>query len=125
VSPVKYELSLSIPEDAILLSHRLENLRSYIGLYSYKSMHYFSVLLNRFYYANCSRHFHNEDSVPYFMLSSSFDSHCGHKRSIAHLCLVARRSCRSTVNALLSSVSVSAMTNLRNVTSFAIRIFLS
>jgi hypothetical protein len=30
VSPVKYELRLSIPEDGILHSHRRENLKSYI-----------------------------------------------------------------------------------------------
>jgi hypothetical protein len=30
VSPVKYELGFYIPEDGILLSHRRENLKSYI-----------------------------------------------------------------------------------------------
>jgi hypothetical protein len=29
VSPVKYELEFYIPEDCILHSHRLENLKSY------------------------------------------------------------------------------------------------
>jgi hypothetical protein len=32
VSPVKFELEFYIPEDAILHSHRRENLRSYIAL---------------------------------------------------------------------------------------------
>jgi hypothetical protein len=32
VSPVKYELSLYIPEDDILHSHSRENLKSYIAL---------------------------------------------------------------------------------------------
>jgi hypothetical protein len=32
VSPVKYELSFYIPEDAILHSHRRENLKSYIKI---------------------------------------------------------------------------------------------
>jgi hypothetical protein len=32
VSPVKYELGSYISEDAILHSHRLENLKSYIAL---------------------------------------------------------------------------------------------
>jgi hypothetical protein len=32
VSPVKYELGLYITEDAILHSHRRENLKSYIAL---------------------------------------------------------------------------------------------
>jgi hypothetical protein len=32
VSPVKYELGFYIPEDAILHSHRRENLKSYIAL---------------------------------------------------------------------------------------------
>jgi hypothetical protein len=32
VSPVKYELGFYIPEDAILHSHRRENLTSYIAL---------------------------------------------------------------------------------------------
>jgi hypothetical protein len=32
VSPVKYELSFYIPEDAILHSHCRENLKSYIAL---------------------------------------------------------------------------------------------
>jgi hypothetical protein len=32
VSPVKYELGFSIPEDDILHSHRRENLKSYIAL---------------------------------------------------------------------------------------------
>jgi hypothetical protein len=32
VSPVKYELGYYIPEDAILHSHRRENLKSYIAL---------------------------------------------------------------------------------------------
>jgi hypothetical protein len=31
VSPVKYELDFYIPEDAILHSHRRENLKSYIN----------------------------------------------------------------------------------------------
>jgi hypothetical protein len=30
VSPVKYELGFYIPDDSILLSHRLENLKSYM-----------------------------------------------------------------------------------------------
>jgi hypothetical protein len=30
VSPVKYELGFYIPEDAILHSHRRENLKSYV-----------------------------------------------------------------------------------------------
>jgi hypothetical protein len=30
VSPVKYEMTFYIPEDDILHSHRLENLKSYI-----------------------------------------------------------------------------------------------
>jgi hypothetical protein len=30
MSPVKYELGFYIPEDAILQSHRRENLKSYI-----------------------------------------------------------------------------------------------
>jgi hypothetical protein len=32
VTPVKYELGFYIPEDAILHSHRRENLKSYIAL---------------------------------------------------------------------------------------------
>jgi hypothetical protein len=32
VSPVKYELGFHIPEDGILHSHRLENLKSYKAL---------------------------------------------------------------------------------------------
>jgi hypothetical protein len=32
VSPVKYELGVSIPEDSILHSHRRENLKPYIAL---------------------------------------------------------------------------------------------
>jgi hypothetical protein len=32
VSPVRYELGFYIPEDAILHSHRRENLKSYIAL---------------------------------------------------------------------------------------------
>jgi hypothetical protein len=32
VSPVRYELGFYIPEDAILRSHRRENLKSYIEL---------------------------------------------------------------------------------------------
>jgi hypothetical protein len=32
VSPVKYKLGFYIPEDTILLSHRRENLKSYIVL---------------------------------------------------------------------------------------------
>jgi hypothetical protein len=33
VSPVRYELGLSIPEDGSLHSHRRENLKSYKFLY--------------------------------------------------------------------------------------------
>jgi hypothetical protein len=32
VSPVRYELGVYIPKDAILHSHRRENLKSYIAL---------------------------------------------------------------------------------------------
>jgi hypothetical protein len=35
VSPVKYELGFYIPEEDILLSHRRENLKSYIALTSW------------------------------------------------------------------------------------------
>jgi hypothetical protein len=40
VSPVKYELGFYIPEDGLLHSHCLENLKSYIGtlLSSFRDM---------------------------------------------------------------------------------------
>jgi hypothetical protein len=53
VSPVKYELSFYIPEDGVLYSHRLENLKSYIecdGLYEgvSSSTATFTVTLSHF-----------------------------------------------------------------------------
>jgi hypothetical protein len=49
VSPVKYELGFYIPEDAILHSHRRENLKSYIFQESLenqkKNNEYFTLLV--------------------------------------------------------------------------------